>query len=192
MFWTACKIFFALAFLTGCLYPLLVTEIAKLTMPHQANGSLILINQQLRGSQLIVQPFKEDRYFWPRPSTLNYDTLHSYGSNLGPTSRRLKEIIQQREQILLQAHPYALSVPSDLLYASGSGLDPHISVEAAYFQMERIAHNRSLSSQAKEQLRQLIDQSIEGKNDLWGPPHLNVLLLNMALDQYFSHPSNHD
>jgi K+-transporting ATPase ATPase C chain len=185
MFWTACKLFLVMTFLTGCLYPFLVTEIATFTMPDQANGSLIFVNQQLRGSKFIVQPFTGEQYFWPRPSALHYNTLRSYGSNLGPTSRKLKDIVKQRAQKLMQSHPNASSLPSDLLYASGSGLDPHISLEAAYFQIERIARSRSLHSQDQEKLRHLIDQMAEGQAGLLGPPYLNVLLLNMQLDQHF-------
>jgi K+-transporting ATPase ATPase C chain len=187
MFWTACKVFLMMTFLTGCIYPFIITEIAVITMPYQANGSLIYHHGQLRGSELIVQPFTGEQYFWPRPSALDYNTLRSYGSDLGPTSRKLKELVEQRVQKLTSSHhTSSFSVPVDLLYTSGSGLDPHISVRAAYFQMERIIHARSLSPQDRDHLRNLIDQQTEGKAGLLGPQHINVLLLNMQLDQQFS------
>lgn len=183
MFWTACKIFLAMTLLVGCVYPLLITGIAKLIMPYQANGSLIFDNGQVRGSQLIAQPFTEEKYFWPRPSAFNYNTLRSFGSNLGPTSRKLKEQVEQRAQKLAQSDPHSTPIPSDLLYASGSGLDPHISLPAAYFQIDRIARARSLTPQDQEKLRDLIHELAEGTSGVLGPRYINVLLLNMQLDK---------
>jgi potassium-transporting ATPase KdpC subunit len=186
MTWTACKVFIAIALLTGCIYPLLITEIATIAMPHQANGSLIFHNGQLRGSKLIAQPFIGEKYFWPRPSVMDYNALRSYGSNLGPTSRKLQELVRQRAQKYLNASSDNQSIPVELLYASGSGLDPHISVKAVHFQLERVARARSLNAQDQEKLRELIHQFIEGQPELLGPRHVNVLLLNIALDQTFS------
>lgn len=192
MFWTACKVFLTMTFLTGCIYPLVITEIATIAMPYQANGSLIYDYDRLRGSELIVQPFTGEQYFWPRPSALDYNPMRSHGSNLGPTSRKLKEQIEQRAQKLASLHDHSSPIPVDLLYTSGSGLDPHISVEAAYFQMKRIAHARSFSQKDDDRLRQLIDQLTEGQAGLLGPQHVNVLLLNMQLDQQFPPRNSHD
>lgn len=187
MFWIACKIFLVLTLLTGCLYPLLITLIATITMPYQSYGSLIFQNQQLRGSELIVQSFTDSRYFWPRPSAAKNNPLLSQASNWGPTSRELKQEVEQRAQKLAQMHSVPpSSIPTDLLYASGSGLDPHISLEAAYFQMDRVARARALSPADKEKLQQLIQDFTESKLGILAPPHVNVLLLNKELDQQFS------
>lgn len=184
MFWIACKVFFFMTLLLGCIYSFLITGIATIAMPYQAHGSLVYSDGKLRGSELIVQPFTGEQYFWPRPSALNYNTLRSYGSNLGPTNRELKKQVEQRAQRLAESHAtHSLSLPVDMLYASGSGLDPHISVESAYFQIERVARTRALSPQEEEKLRHLIDENIEGKTGLLGPRHINVFLLNKQLDQ---------
>lgn len=184
MFWTACKVFFVMTVLTGCLYPFFVTEIATFIMPYQAYGSLVFQNGKLKGSELIVQPFTDPRYFWPRPSANNYNPLLSQASNLGPTSQQLKQEVEQRAQRLAKSHGSSSdSIPTDLLYASGSGLDPHISLQAAYFQIDRVAQARGLSAQDKERLHQLVDTLVEGKLGLLGPPHLNVFRLNQQLDK---------
>jgi potassium-transporting ATPase KdpC subunit len=188
MFWTALKLFLAMTVLTGCIYPFLITVIATRTMPHQANGSLIFDKGKLRGSELIVQPFAEERYFWPRPSALDYNTLRSYGSNLGPTSQILKEKVRQRAEKLAQSNPSSSSIPVDLLYTSGSGLDPHISVEGAIFQIDRIARARSLSPQDQSRLHEIIEHFIEGRTGVLGPQYVNVLLLNMQLDEQLEKP----
>lgn len=184
MLWTACKIFLTLTFLTGCIYPLLITVIANLIMPYQAKGSLIVINHQLKGSELIAQPFKEDRYFWPRPSAIDYNPLSSGGSNLGPSSQKLKELVEKRVEKLTANHQSS-NIPPDLLYASGSGLDPHISVLAARFQIERIATSRHLNLQQTEALRLLIEKNISNQSGILGPRYLNVLQLNLLLDSQF-------
>lgn len=186
MVWTCCRFFILIALLTGGIYPLIVTTVATVTMPDQAHGSLIFEHGKLKGSKLIAQPFNQNHYFWPRPSTRNYNPLISYGSNLGPTSRKLQLLVKQREQKYLQSSLTNQSIPSELVYASGSGLDPHISVEGAYFQIERIARARSLNREEKEELIHLIDQFKEGDPELLGPRYVNVLLINIALDQHFS------
>jgi K+-transporting ATPase ATPase C chain len=186
MAWTACKLFIVISILTGCIYPLLVTEIATIAMPYQANGSLIFHNGQLKGSKLIGQPFTDEKYFWPRPAANDYNSERSYGSNLGPTSRKLQELVKQRAQKYVQPNSDNLSIPSELVYASGSGLDPHISVDGVQFQIERVVRARSLNSEEQEKLRELIDQFTAAKPEILGPRHVNVLLLNMALDQTFS------
>lgn len=162
--------------LTGVVYPLIVTAIAQWTMHHHANGSLLYRDRQVIGSHLIAQEVTEERYFWPRPSAIGYDPIHpSGGSNLGPTSLELKRLVDEGEKQL------GRDAPRDLLYASGSGLDPHISLEAAYFQVPRVAKARSIS---EEELNDLIDSIREGRQfGFLGPQYVNVLRLNQRLDE---------
>ena len=162
------RMFVCLAILTGVIYPLLMTLLAQVAMPHKANGSFVEAQGKIIGSSLIAQKFTGDKYFWPRPSAGDYNPLASGGSNLGPTSAALKKIVEQR---------HADNKPSDLIYASGSGLDPHITPAAAYYQINRVAQSRGMDSQA---VKTLIDSHIEGR--LFGAPCVNVLLLNLALD----------
>lgn len=175
-FKTAVKIFLFMTVLTGLIYPLLITGIAQLTMPRLANGSLIQKGNQTLGSALIAQHTEEDRYFWPRPSAIDYDPMKpSGGSNLGPTSQKLKETIEERKQKVGD------KAPPELLYASGSGLDPHISLETAYFQIPRIAKARSMN---EAELKDLIDRLSDGKQiGVLGARYVNVLSLNLALDE---------
>ncbi len=188
MFWTACKIFLTMTLLTGCIYPLIVTGLAQLLMPHQANGKTIVIDGQVRGYELIGQSFKEDKYFWARPSQSNYNPLHSGGSNLGPTSKKLQQLVQERAQHLKQAHQSSQSsLPTNLLYASNSGLDPHISPQAAYFQIKRVSRARHLNPDQEQELLIAIYHMREGRQlGLLGPRYVNILKLNQLLDEKFS------
>jgi K+-transporting ATPase ATPase C chain len=174
---TALKMFVFMTILTGAIYPLLLTFIAQVTMPLNANGSLVYMDNKIAGSALIAQKFSDTKYFWPRPSAIEYQPIPSGGSNLGPTSLKLKEIVKEREKNLGE------SAPADLLYASGSGLDPHISLQAAYFQIDRIAKARSISS---EKLKELVDSHVEGK--LFRHKYVNVLILNQMLDSEQENP----
>lgn len=163
-----------MSILTGILYPLFITFGAKFTMADKANGSLIVKDNKVIGSTLIAQNFSSNSYFWPRPSANDYNGLKSGGSNLGPTSKRLQNQIKEREQ---KIGPKA---PAELLYASGSGLDPHISRKAAYFQIERIAKERGISS---EKLKEIIDAHVfEDRISRLGLHYVNVLILNLVLD----------
>jgi K+-transporting ATPase ATPase C chain len=193
MFWTTCKFFLVMTALTGCLYPFLVTEIAQFLMPRRSNGSLIEVNGEIRGSKLIAQQFKEEKYFWPRPSHTHYQSLHSGGSNLGPTSSKLKEISEERAKQLADIHHTTVeAVPMDLIYSSASGLDPDITPDTAYFQVDRIVRTRQLSPQDKERLLNLIYSTIKGRQGgFLGPYSVNVLLLNQLLDQNFPPPQHH-
>lgn len=170
--------------LTGLIYPLILTGIAKLTMPHQANGSLITSKGKIVGSSLIAQKFESDSYFWPRPSAVDFNTLASGGSNLGPTSFVLQETVKLRRDKLLKANGSNAidSVPSDLLFASGSGLDPHISLRSAYFQIDRIAGSRKFDEHDKKSLSDLIGSMAIYPYGFLGPVIVNVLELNLALD----------
>ena len=170
----AIKMLLIMVVLTGILYPLSVTLIAKFAFPKQANGSLVTKEGVFVGSELIAQRFQSDSYFWPRPSAIEFDPLHpSGGSNLGPTSQKLKEIVQHRKE------RYRGNPPSELLYASGSGLDPHISLETAYFQLSRVQKARRIAN--PEQLKEVVDSLAEG----FGEKYVNVLLLNQELDRTF-------
>ncbi len=175
--------FLWLTVLTGVIYPLFITFIAQLTMSKQANGSFLVEEGKIIGTPLIAQKFMSERYFWPRPSAIDYRPLPSGGSNLGPTSSILKQVVEERRQILSKAHPeQADSIPSELLFASASGLDPHISPAAAYFQVDRVIKARNLGEQ-KDRVIQLISEMTEQRFlYIFGRPCVNVFLLNRSLD----------
>jgi K+-transporting ATPase ATPase C chain len=170
--------------LTGLLYPLVVTGIAQLVFPHQANGSLIVQNGQIVGSTLIGQQFTDPKYFWGRLSATGpypYNAAASSGSNLGPTNPALLDEVKGRIAALKAADPSNTQpIPVDLVTSSGSGLDPDISVAAALYQLPRVARLRGLSESA---LRTLVDQYTHGRQlGFLGEPRVNVLQLNLALD----------
>lgn len=179
----ALKMLLCLTLLTGVIYPLFITLVAQLTMKKQANGSFLVENGKKVGTPLIAQKFISERYFWPRPSAIDYNPLPSGGSNQGPTSRALKQAVEERRQVMLKTHPeQAHEIPSELLFASASGLDPHISPAAAYYQLDRVIKARNLEKQ-KERVIRLIDEMTEQRYfNLIGRPCVNVFLLNRALD----------
>lgn len=170
--------------LTGVLYPLVVTLVAQVAFPAQANGSLIVQNGTVVGSALIGQAFDDPKYFWSRPSATGpvaYNAGASSGSNLSPTNPALAEAVQSRVEALRAVDPgNPALIPVDLVTSSGSGLDPHISVAAAKYQLARVARVRNLDVARVEQL---VSQFTEGRT-LWilGEPRVNVLQLNLALD----------
>ncbi|MBK9072222.1 MAG: potassium-transporting ATPase subunit KdpC [Myxococcales bacterium] len=171
--------------ITGLLYPLVITGVAQVAFPHQANGSLITSQGKVVGSELIGQPFAGPGYFWSRPSatgTVAYNAAASSGSNLGPSNPALHQAVADRIAALRQADASAPGpVPVDLVTASGSGLDPHISPAAAHYQAPRIARERGLPLAA---VTQLIDAHTEGRTlSLFGEPRVNVVRLNLALQR---------
>jgi K+-transporting ATPase ATPase C chain len=173
-----------LTVVTGIVYPLVVTAIAQLVFPHKANGSLIISNGKTVGSSLIGQPFNNPRYFWPRPSATSpvpYNGDNSSGSNLGPLNPALIENVKTRIAKLKSADPEnKMNVPVDLVTASGSGLDPDISLAAAEYQIPRIARERNID---KRRIRELIARYTQGRQlGVLGEPRVNVLELNLALD----------
>jgi K+-transporting ATPase ATPase C chain len=183
--------FVLLTLITGVLYPMLVTGVAQIIFPYQANGSLILRDGRAVGSELIGQPFDDPRYFWGRLSAtgdfpynaFNAETLTgSSGSNYGPLNPALLEAARARADALRAADPGNVApIPVDLVTASGSGLDPHISVAAALYQVPRVARERGLS---EEHVRQLVEEHTEGRQfGFLGEPRVNVLKLNLALDE---------
>jgi K+-transporting ATPase ATPase C chain len=170
--------------ITGLAYPLTVTGIAQVLFPHQANGSLTVREGQVAGSELIGQPFDSPRYFWGRPSAtapFPYNAAASAGSNLGPSNPALEEAVQARIEALRAADPgNTRPIPVDLVTASASGLDPHISLAAALYQVPRVAQARGL---AENEVEALVRRFTAGRQlGVLGEPRVNVLNLNLALD----------
>jgi potassium-transporting ATPase KdpC subunit len=190
----AIVVLLALTLITGLVYPLAMTGIAEVIFPRQAQGSLIERDGKVIGSALIGQVFTSDKYFHGRPSATTapdpkdatktipapYNAANSGGSNLGPSNKALIDRVQGDIEALKKENP-AAPVPADLVTTSASGLDPHISPEAALFQVPRIAKARNLP---EDRIRQLVEDNTEGRFlGLLGEPRVNVLLLNLALDR---------
>jgi K+-transporting ATPase ATPase C chain len=176
-----------LCVITGFIYPGIVTGLAQVIFPRQANGSLVTANGRVVGSELIGQSFTRAEYFHPRPSAAGagYDAAASAGANKGPTDRKLADtLIGPRVDSVVAGGVARGSVPSDAVTASASGLDPHISPANAYSQVSRVAGARAVDSAA---VRRLVDTHVEGRQfGFFGEPRVNVLMLNLALDSAFA------
>jgi K+-transporting ATPase ATPase C chain len=182
----ALRLLVALSILCGGFYPVLVTLIGRGVFPEKSEGSFIIRGEHVIGSQWIGQKFVSPKYFWGRPSSVDNNPLPSGGSNLGPTSAALLKAVRERDAALRSAHgtPAGVQLPKDLLFASASGLDPEISPEAAYFQVDRIVKAREFNETQKQRLLDLIASEIV-RPDLGflGEPRINVVQLNMKLDE---------
>ncbi len=182
----AAKLILVMTAITGVMYPMIMLGAAQTLFPHQANGSLIYFDGRLIGSELIGQEFTDLKYFWPRPSGVGYTSQPSGGTNLGPTSKVLSEQIATRRARLIETHD-GEQPPDNLILASGSGLDPHISPAAAFYQVDRVAKARGLDSGQLDLLQQLAERSVEPYNfGFIGQPRVNVLKLNISTDSLFS------
>jgi K+-transporting ATPase ATPase C chain len=178
--------------LTGLVYPFVMTGIAQILFPWRANGSLVTDEKgEVVGSELIAQRFTDPAYLQPRPSAAGengYDAASSSGSNLGPTSKKLQDRIKEDLKRLKEENPDAEGpVPADLVSASGSGLDPHVSPEGALWQVPRIAKARGI---AAARVKAVVDANVEKRTlGVLGEPRVNVLLVNLALDRQFGRPT---
>jgi K+-transporting ATPase ATPase C chain len=180
------KIFLSLTILTGVIYPLFITLIGQVLFPNQSNGSLIIKNGNIIGSELLGQNFADSIYFQSRPSAINYNPLPSGASNLGLSSALFKKQVNDRKLEFRKNNLLSDSIviPSEMLFASGSGVDPHISVEAAKLQINRIIKSRNISTDKSKLLYNLVDSLVEYPQfGLLGNQVVNVFSLNLKLDE---------
>jgi potassium-transporting ATPase KdpC subunit len=181
----ALKIFLFFTILTGIIYPLLITGIAQSLFPSKANGSLVYKDNKVIGSKLIGQPFDSSIYFSSRPSAISYNPLPSGGSNYVLTNIKLTNLVNERKKNFIEFNQLdsLTSIPSGMLFASGSGLDPHISPEAALLQVGRITNIRHLDDDQKKKVLQCIEYLNESPRfSILGEVRINVLILNLELD----------
>lgn len=182
----AIRMLVVLTILTGVFYPVLMTVIAQLIFPGKSEGSLIRRNGEIVGSELIGQDFQNDKYFWGRPSAVGCDPVPSGASNLGPTSKSLSDSVRERRKHFIEKNILSPdeNIPAEMLFASGSGVDPHISPDAALLQVDRVARARGFGDQKKIILKTLVESHIEALVlGLMGEPRVNVLKLNLSLDE---------
>ena len=181
----ALKILLVMTILTGIIYPLLMTGIAQVVFPHKANGSLVEKDGIIIGSELLGQKFDSTIYFWSRPSAIDYNPIPSGASNFGPTSDKLKKQLAGFRTNFGKKNAIAdtMSIPKEMIFASASGLDPNISPEAAFLQLNRVASARNLTEKQKLKVQQLIKNMTEEYQYLvFGERRINVFALNLALD----------
>jgi K+-transporting ATPase ATPase C chain len=180
---TAVIILIIFIVITGLIYPFIITEIAQSVFPEKANGSLIVRDGKNLGSALIGQYFDSPKYFWGRPSSAEifpYNVMGAKGSGISPANPKFIALIENRLELLQKAHKTNSKIPIELVEDSGSGIDPHISPMAAYYQVSRVAKARGLKDAA---VRKLVDEHVEDRQfGLLGEPRVNVLQLNLALD----------
>lgn len=180
----ATRLLIVMTVICGGAYPLLVTGVAHLAFPAKAEGSVVYnAKGEAVGSALLAQKFRDEKYFWPRPSGGDYATVASGASNKGPTSADLKKAVDERREALKKTAGDT-AIPADMLFASGSGLDPHISKESARLQVQRIAQARKFDAAKTRSAYALVEQMTEEPQLLvLGEARVNVLLLNIALDK---------
>jgi K+-transporting ATPase ATPase C chain len=184
--WKAIKLLIILTVLTGIIYPVFITALSWMFFNHQANGSPIISDGTIIGSELIGQKFDSVVFFWARPSAIDYNPLPSGGSNLGPTSDKLKKLVEERKASFIQGNLLGSdeSVPSEMVFASASGLDPHITPRAALMQVNRICKARNFSTSEKKRLLGIIEKQTEKPQFLiFGEERINILLLNLELEK---------
>jgi K+-transporting ATPase ATPase C chain len=182
----AFKLLVVMTVITGVIYPLVITGAAQVIFPSKSNGSFIKQKGKIIGSKLVGQQFSSPRYFWGRPSAINNKPMPTGGSNLSPVGQPLKEQVLARKDTISKYHGnLALNqIPKDLLFASASGVDPHISPEAAFFQIERIVKARNFDKPKSDKLRNLVNKYKEARQlGIFGEKRINVLLLNIELDK---------
>jgi K+-transporting ATPase ATPase C chain len=180
------KIFLVMTVLTGIIYPLFITAIGQTVFPSKANGSMISANNKLVGSELIGQKFTSAEYFHSRPSATDYNPMPSGGTNLSGTSQALKDNVKRQTFLFDSINQIEknITIPDEMLYTSGSGLDPHISVQAANLQTDRICKARNLSDDQKSKVKNLIVNLTENRQwGIFGEQRINVLKLNLELDK---------
>lgn len=181
-FFKCFRMFLWLTILTGVIYPILLTVIAQVAMKERADGRIVRSQDKAIGAELIGQKFTSDKYFWGRPSANDYNALASGGSNLSPTSKMLHQLVEERASHYEKGQ---IQIPSELLFASGSGLDPHITIKAALFQVDRIIKARKLNEKEGRVTLETLIHKNTSKNILsfFGPDYVNVLMLNISLDE---------
>ncbi|MCX6139070.1 MAG: potassium-transporting ATPase subunit KdpC [Ignavibacteriales bacterium] len=179
------KMILLMTLLLGVAYPALMTLVAAVAFPHASSGSVIMKDGKAIGSELIGQKFESPKYFHSRPSAVDFQPMPSGGSNYGPTSKQLQEQVcgRHRSFIVENGLDSTTAVPNDVLFASASGVDPHISPEAALLQVTRVSRTRGYDSSGTTGIRSLVDKMTEGPQwGVFGNPRVNVLRLNLALD----------
>jgi K+-transporting ATPase, C subunit len=189
----ALKFLLVMTVLTGIIYPLVMTGLAQLSFPSKANGSLIKKDGKIIGSKLIGQKFDSTIYFWSRPSAIDYNPIPSGASNLGPTSDKLKKQVVERRILFATMNTIVdtTAIPKEMLFASASGLDPHISQKAALLQVDRIAKARNFNAIQKQNLVQSVINITETPQFLvLGEERVNVLILNLELDKLDQNNTN--
>ena len=180
----SCMFLLVMTVLTGVIYPLLVTGAGQTLFHDKATGQIISRDGQAIASAIIAQKITSPKYFWPRPSGADYNATSSTGTNLGPISADLKKQYEERRKALMEAHPDEGEPPQDLLFASGSGLDPEISPAAAIYQLNRVAKARNFNEEQTAKLKALVTEQTHGPTlGFMGDSRVNVMELNVLLDR---------